>query len=95
MEPSILPLLKKSNSSTSKGKAAFSDKKSSITGVTASGVKPMVGDFLQLDNFGGEVETNDDEKTTLKLLLEDSKRGVVLFTYPKASTPGCRFSPLL
>jgi hypothetical protein len=27
----------------------------------------------------------------LKKLVDESKAGVVLFTYPKASTPGCKF----
>lgn len=49
-----------------------------------------VGEKIELDGFGGEVETNDGEKTTLKKLVEQSKGGVVLFTYPKASTPGCK-----
>ncbi|KAH6652928.1 thioredoxin-like protein, partial [Truncatella angustata] len=31
----------------------------------------------------------DGKKTTLKELVDESKSGVVLFTYPKASTPGC------
>ncbi|KAF3057991.1 Peroxiredoxin DOT5 [Daldinia childiae] len=51
--------------------------------------KPVVGDTLTLDGFGGEFETNDGKKTTLKALLDESKSGVVIFTYPKASTPGC------
>ncbi|KAF5662254.1 peroxiredoxin Q BCP [Fusarium heterosporum] len=51
--------------------------------------KLEVGDVVNLDDFGGEVETNDGEKTTLKKLVDESKSGVVLFTYPKASTPGC------
>lgn len=50
---------------------------------------PEVGSTIDLATFGGEVETNDAEKTTLKDLVEASKAGVVLFTYPKASTPGC------
>ncbi|KAL7768171.1 hypothetical protein ACKLNR_002472 [Fusarium oxysporum f. sp. zingiberi] len=54
-----------------------------------SGGKPKVGDVVDLDGFGGEIETNDGEKTTLKKLVDESKSGVVLFTYPKASTPGC------
>ncbi|KAF4452756.1 peroxiredoxin Q/BCP [Fusarium austroafricanum] len=53
------------------------------------GGKPEVGDVVDLDGFGGEIETNDGEKTTLKKLVDESKSGVVLFTYPKASTPGC------
>ncbi|CBX92112.1 hypothetical protein LEMA_P048180.1 [Plenodomus lingam JN3] len=48
-----------------------------------------VGDSIDIATFGGEVETNDGKKTTLAALLEESKSGVVLFTYPKASTPGC------
>ncbi|RMJ08712.1 hypothetical protein CDV36_011684 [Fusarium kuroshium] len=51
--------------------------------------KAEVGDVVDLDGFGGEIETNDGEKTTLKALVDESKAGVVLFTYPKASTPGC------
>ncbi|KAM7218745.1 AhpC-TSA domain containing protein [Rhypophila decipiens] len=51
--------------------------------------KPAVGDVITLDGFGGEIETNDGTKTTLKALVDESKAGVVLFTYPKASTPGC------
>jgi len=48
-----------------------------------------VGDIIILEGFGGEIETNDAVKTTLKALVDESKGGVVLFTYPKASTPGC------
>lgn len=48
-----------------------------------------IGDKIDFDGFGGEVETNDGESTTLQSLVEKSKAGVVLFTYPKASTPGC------
>ncbi|KAJ5882169.1 Alkyl hydroperoxide reductase subunit C/ Thiol specific antioxidant [Penicillium soppii] len=48
-----------------------------------------VDDIIDLETFGGEIETNDGETTSLKKLLEESKSGVVLFTYPKASTPGC------
>ena len=54
---------------------------------------PIVGDTINLDDFGGEIETNDGTKITLKKLVDDSKTGVVLFTYPKASTPGCRLIP--
>ncbi|KAL2816167.1 thioredoxin-like protein [Aspergillus granulosus] len=50
---------------------------------------PKVGDVMNLDGFGGEIETNDGTKTTLKALVDKSESGVVLFTYPKASTPGC------
>ncbi|KAL4879825.1 thioredoxin-like protein [Aspergillus karnatakaensis] len=48
-----------------------------------------VGDIVNLEDFGGDLETNDGTKTTLKALVEDSESGIVLFTYPKASTPGC------
>ncbi|KAL6864031.1 thioredoxin-like protein [Trichoderma novae-zelandiae] len=55
----------------------------------AAAGKIAVGDVVDLEGFGGEVQTNDGDKTTLKKLVDDSKSGVVLFTYPKASTPGC------
>ncbi|OJI81583.1 thioredoxin peroxidase dot5 [Aspergillus tubingensis] len=50
---------------------------------------PKVGDKLDLDNFGGDIETDEGQKTTLKDLVDASEAGVVLFTYPRASTPGC------
>ncbi|KAL4917044.1 thioredoxin-like protein [Aspergillus aurantiobrunneus] len=56
---------------------------------SSAGTVPNVGDVVNLDEFGGDIETNDGTKTTLKALVDDSKSGVVLFTYPKASTPGC------
>lgn len=57
---------------------------------TSAGGKPVVGETINLEGFGGEIETNDGTKTTLKALVDESKAGVVLFTYPKASTPGCK-----
>ena len=61
----------------------------------ANGVSPaktiVVGDSISLDGFGGEIETNDGDSVTLKALVDTSENGVVLFTYPKASTPGCMF----
>ncbi|ROV89854.1 hypothetical protein VMCG_09521 [Cytospora schulzeri] len=51
--------------------------------------KPEVGDTIDLAAFGGEVTLNDGTSTTLASLVEKSGSGVVLFTYPKASTPGC------
>ena len=53
--------------------------------------KPVVGDTIDLEGFGGEVETNEGAKTSLKALVDESKSGVVLFVYPKASTPGCKY----
>ncbi|KAJ5949740.1 hypothetical protein N7454_001324 [Penicillium verhagenii] len=50
---------------------------------------PQVANIIDLEGFGGEIETNDGTTTTLKKLVEESSTGVVLFTYPKASTPGC------
>jgi peroxiredoxin Q/BCP len=55
---------------------------------------PEVDDIIDIETFGGDIETNEGEKTSLKKLLEESKSGVVLFTYPKASTPGCEYSQL-
>ncbi|POS84444.1 hypothetical protein EPUL_004560 [Erysiphe pulchra] len=56
---------------------------------TPSSRKIAVGDTITLKGFGGEIETHEGAKTTLLELVEESKNGVVIFTYPKASTPGC------
>ncbi|KAF2872528.1 thioredoxin-like protein [Massariosphaeria phaeospora] len=61
---------------------------SEATAATPAG-SPQVGDTIDLEGFGGEIETHDGSKITLAKLVEESKEGVVLFTYPKASTPGC------
>ncbi|KAF2742514.1 putative peroxiredoxin, partial [Sporormia fimetaria CBS 119925] len=58
-------------------------------GSSSSSNAPKVGETINLSDFGGEVETHEGQKTTLAKLVEESKSGVVLFTYPKASTPGC------
>ncbi|KAI7055010.1 hypothetical protein KC339_g18458, partial [Hortaea werneckii] len=49
---------------------------------------PKTGDTIPLENFAAEIETHDGVKTSLPKLVQESKAGVVLFTYPKASTPG-------
>jgi len=51
---------------------------------------PAKGDKLDVASLP-DVETHDAEKVTISSLLADSKAGIVLFTYPKASTPGCTF----
>lgn len=84
-EPAAAPPAKK------KGPVAKAVKGAKANGVS-SATKIAVGGNINLDGFGGEVETNDGKKTTLKALVDESKGGVVLFTYPKASTPGCKCS---
>lgn len=59
-------------------------------GASASSSKKVaVGDTVDLTTFGGEILLNDGTSTTLAELATKSTAGVVLFTYPKASTPGC------
>ncbi|KAJ4401240.1 thioredoxin peroxidase dot5 [Gnomoniopsis sp. IMI 355080] len=55
----------------------------------AASKKVALGDTVELATFGGKVTLNDGTETTLAELVEKSGSGVVLFTYPKASTPGC------
>jgi peroxiredoxin Q/BCP len=57
------------------------------TKAKTSSSPPKQGDTIDLEGFGGEIETNDGEKVTLAQLAQSSKKGIVLFTYPKASTP--------
>ncbi|KAI5926984.1 thioredoxin-like protein [Camillea tinctor] len=83
--PKAVPKAKEPAKEPAKEKPA----KSAAANGAPKAAKPVVGDTITLDGFGGEVETNDGTKTTLKALVDDSKAGVVLFTYPKASTPGC------
>lgn len=73
--------------------ASTNAKSKSTTASTKASV-PKVGDVISLEGFGGELQTQDEESTNLKSLLASSKAGVVLFTYPKASTPGCKLSPI-
>ncbi|KAK4138908.1 AhpC-TSA-domain-containing protein [Trichocladium antarcticum] len=63
---------------------------SSTNGTTTAATRPAVGDTINLDGFGGEIETNDGKTTTLKALVDESKAGVAIFTYPRASTPGTK-----
>lgn len=71
---------------------ATNGKSKPAAALTPSAGPPKVGDTIDLANFGGEVETHDGQKITLAKLVEESKGGVVLFTYPKASTPGCKYA---
>ncbi|KAF4551828.1 Peroxiredoxin DOT5-like protein [Elsinoe fawcettii] len=72
-------------------KAEFKEEKKAApsAGSSKKSGPPKVGDRIDLESFGGQFETHEGEKTTLKQLVEKSKSGVVIFTYPKASTGGC------
>ena len=51
-----------------------------------------VGKKINLTNdFGGKISTHEGKSVTLADLLKQgaASKGVVIFTYPKASTPGC------
>ena len=93
------PALKKAASKSSV-KSNASTKTASTTDVKAStgangsagrGGKLQAGQTVDLEGFGGEVETQEGRKVTLKELVDGAQGDVVVFTYPKASTPGCRF----
>ncbi|KAJ5495623.1 hypothetical protein N7539_000739 [Penicillium diatomitis] len=91
--PAPPPVVEKKSRPAPKAKAAAAAaaaaKPAETTKEKPKSKVPEAGDAIDLDSFGGEVETHDGTKTTLKKLVEESKAGVVLFTYPKASTPGC------
>jgi peroxiredoxin Q/BCP len=95
-ENASTPIAKKASSIKEKVKAAITGNKDSSSASTetnggaAASKKITVGETVSLDDFGGEIETEAGEKTSLKKLIEASSGGVVLFTYPKASTPGCK-----
>lgn len=52
-----------------------------------------IGDIITVEGFGGSIELQDGSTTTMRELLAKSKSGIVIFTYPKASTPGCELDP--
>ncbi|RMD42360.1 hypothetical protein DV735_g2763, partial [Chaetothyriales sp. CBS 134920] len=54
-----------------------------------SGDKRAVGKKIKLSGFGGQVTTHENKSVAVKDLLEESSKGIVIFTYPRASTPGC------
>ncbi|OAX79245.1 hypothetical protein ACJ72_06440 [Emergomyces africanus] len=56
---------------------------------SSQGKPPKTGDTIELEKLGTDITTHDGTPTTLKSLVEQSTSGVVLFTYPRASTPGC------
>ncbi|MCJ1308459.1 hypothetical protein MMC25_002112 [Agyrium rufum] len=90
--PAAVPPTKKpssTKSAASKAKAAVTGKKENPSNGTSSGGKAVAGSSIELEGFGGEIETNDGNKTSLEKLVDESQSGVVIFTYPKASTPGC------
>ena len=100
VEPATAPPAKKAAATKKKGpvakavakvKEVINPKATKTNGAKpAVATKIAVGDTLDLEGFGGEIETNDGVKTTLKKLVDESTAGVVLFTYPKALTSGCK-----
>ena len=92
-QPSQPPPAKKTNAvskAVDKVKAAVTGKSGGDASSSAPSASPSVGSTIDFEGFGGEIETHGGQKTTLKKLVEESAGGVVLFTYPKASTPGCK-----
>lgn len=91
---------KPAKKTSGKGKGALGKIKDAITEKVdgAMNSKPLeagapeVGQMIDLTGFGGDIETHEGQKVSLKELVDKSKAGVVLFTYPKASTPGCKCS---
>lgn len=79
-DPVISPRLKKRNSEKIVA-PAMGD---------SSSVELVPGDIVNINGFGGDISIHTGEKTNLKSLLESSQNGVILFTYPRASTPGCK-----
>ena len=86
-DPSISPLVKKRNSVPI---AVDPEKNVAPAKGESSSVELVPGDIININGFGGDISIHTGEKTTLKSLLESSQNGVILFTYPKASTPGCK-----
>jgi peroxiredoxin Q/BCP len=94
-EPAPKKAAPKTKPKTTKVKEVIAEKVDKVSATVKKAVgggsdAPKVGDVIELESFGGEFETQDGTTVTLKKLVDESKAGVVLFTYPKASTPGCK-----
>ncbi|KAL2118567.1 hypothetical protein VTJ04DRAFT_8227 [Mycothermus thermophilus] len=86
--PAPAPTSKKATKAAKTEKDTNGSAPAEAAAAPASGL-PAVGSVLALDGLGGELTLNDGTTTTLKALVEQSKAGVAIFTYPRASTPGC------
>ena len=93
-EAAPAPPPKKSSNPVKKALDAAKDaiigNSASSEGAANGSAKIAVGQTIALEGFGGELETHTGDKVTLSKLLEQSQAGVVIFTYPKANTPGCK-----
>lgn len=87
-EPAPPPPAKKKLSKKAADKANEAEATNGVGSPTRG--PPTVGSTISLEDFGGIVKTHEGDETTLAKLAAESKNGVVLFTYPKASTPGCK-----
>jgi hypothetical protein len=96
-EAAPAPPPKKSSNPVKKALDAAKDavigNSASSEGAANGSAKIAVGQTIALEGFGGELETHTGDKVTLSKLLEQSQAGVVIFTYPKANTPGCKSTP--
>ncbi|KAI1931940.1 thioredoxin peroxidase dot5 [Ophidiomyces ophidiicola] len=93
-EPKDAPVAKKkvtkvaaSKAKAPKPKATSKELKKNAT--SSAPEVPTVGTVLDLEQYQDEIQLQDGTQSSLKALIESSENGVVLFTYPKASTPGC------
>ncbi|KAL1958079.1 hypothetical protein VTO42DRAFT_5119 [Malbranchea cinnamomea] len=87
-EPAQQPASKR-RSSRSNAAASNKKAKDKIKASTTSPKTLAVGETIDFDAFQDEITLQDGTPTSLKALVSESNSGVVLFTYPRASTPGC------
>lgn len=73
-------------------KKAKGETKAPAAPAASTSKAPAVGETIDLDNFEDEITFQDGTTTSLKALVAESESGVVLFTYPRASTPGCKYT---
>jgi len=83
----------KKNGVTADAAPAVESETKATNGTSSGASKIAVGETVNLEGFGGTVQTHDGKDVTLKALVDKSGAGVVIFTYPRASTPGCKFCP--
>lgn len=88
---------KKEQTSSSDKKARDDEHKAKKVSSTAKAVETSssaskllkVGSDIPSATLALQITTQDGTSTTLSALLSSSDTGIIIFTYPKASTPGC------
>ncbi|CAZ79243.1 unnamed protein product [Tuber melanosporum] len=87
--PTVTTTIVTTTAGTKSAAKAKSGKAKAKRADAAEEAAAALGDGDLLPNTLPEVQTHDGGKTTLTAILAQASKGIVIFAYPKASTPEC------